>query len=355
MFVIFRSTRIKRLATLVTMLLMTVAPKAQTDETANAAEKNSSNFVTKTIDFIAWVLSDTDTAFVAPNKYNFAFYPEYSHRYEHYRFATGDGKQSISIAPQHRDKLGLNIGWRWLVLGYSIDLQDSRPAMDFNTSVYSARFGLDLFYRENSGNYSIRKLSGFNNNGKELTNFNKEFEGLSTKQIGFNVCYAFNKRFTHQAAYAQSSNQLISAGSFILGMNYNYQQFTFDHKEFDTKIQQLLSPRLKFEDISYHDFSLNFGYTYNWVFAKNFLANISFTPAVGYKHSSLKLPDSNNLLSSINFDFITRAAVVYNTGKYFAGASLVAHTYTYKKPQISIINGFGVIEVYAGFNFWRRK
>ena len=355
MFTKFRSSQIKRVAALATMLLLTAVPKAQTVETANAAQKSNGNFITKTIDFIAWVLNDTDTAFVAPNRYNFALYPGYSHSYEHYRFATEEGKQSISFAPQHRDKLGLSIAWRWLAVGYSIDLQDNNPAIDFNTSLYSARFGLDLFYRENNQGCNISKLSGFNNDGKELTNFNRDFEGLDTKQIGFNLCYAFNKRFTHQAAYAQSSNQLHSAGSFILGMNYNYQQFTFNHKELDPKIEQFLSPGLKFENISYHDFSLNLGYTYNWVFAKNFLANISFTPAVGYKHSSLKLPDSNNLLSSINFDFITRAAVVYNTGKYFAGASLVAQTYTYSKPQISIINGFGIIKVYAGFNFWRRK
>ena len=60
-------------------------------------------------------------------------------------------------------------------------------------------------------------------------------------------------------------------------------------------------------------------------------------------------------LSSINFDLITRAAIVYNNSRYYAGASLVAHTYSYTKNSLSILNGFGVINVYFGVNFWRKK
>ena len=39
----------------------------------------------------------------------------------------------------------------------------------------------------------------------------------------------------------------------------------------------------------------------------------------------------NHWIKDINFDLITRAAVVYNTNKYFIGASLVMHTYDYRK------------------------
>ena len=58
---------------------------------------------------------------------------------------------------------------------------------------------------------------------------------------------------------------------------------------------------------------------------------------------------------NVNFDLITRAAVVYNTNKYFVGASLVMHTYDYRKRNFSLTNTFGTVRVYAGFNFWKRK
>ena len=42
----------------------------------------------------------------------------------------------------------------------------------------------------------------------------------------------------------------------------------------------------------------------------------------------------NHWIKDINFDLITRAAVVYNTNKYFIGASLVMHTYDYRKKGL---------------------
>ena len=73
-----------------------------------------------------------------------------------------------------------------------------------------------------------------------------------------------------------------------------------------------------------------------------------------YKKTSFKLKNGSEFFSNINFDLITRAAIVYNNGKYYAGASLVSHTYSYNKSSLAILNGFGVINVYVGFNFWRR-
>ena len=65
--------------------------------------------------------------------------------------------------------------------------------------------------------------------------------------------------------------------------------------------------------------------------------------------------NSKEFISNINFDLISRLALVYNNGKYYAGASIVSHRYSYTEPTISIENSFGYIKVYAGFNFWKNK
>ena len=112
---------------------------------------------------------------------------------------------------------------------------------------------------------------------------------------------------------------------------------------------------MNFNRIKYHDFSFNAGYSYNWVFSKNCLANISLTPAIGYKHSSISSDDNRSIINNINIDFVSRAALVYNNTRYFIGASLVAHTYTYRKNALSIVNGFGVLNIYSGINLFRNK
>ena len=90
-------------------------------------------------------------------------------------------------------------------------------------------------------------------------------------------------------------------------------------------------------------------------YAEQYKTNRSYH--IAYKKSKIDdTPNTDNhWIKDINFDLITRAAVVYNTNKYFVGASLVMHTYDYRKRNFSLTNTFGTVRVYAGFNFWKRK
>ena len=315
------------------------------------------NFFKRTVRFISKQL-EQDSFYVQPNKYNMAIIPEYSYGYEYYRFATEDKTQSISIAPSSNNKIGLNLRWRCFTVGYSFTLNNAQPEFDMDLNLYCSRVRLELFYRRRSEGFKIRNLKGFYENDNPLTGYNRDFNGLTTSQIGANLFYIFNyKKFSFPAAYSQSTVQRKNAGSFILGLNYNEQLFIFDHTEVDPKIESLMKDELKFKRVNYLDFSLNFGYSYSWVFAKNFLANISTTPAIGYKTTSLKsiIDNSTEYDASINIDLVSRLAVVYNNGNYFAGASLTSHTYSYTKPSLSIMHGFGYLKIYAGFYFWRKK
>lgn len=325
-------------------------------------EKHSSaikkeNFFNRTVNFIDKLL-EQDTLYVDPNKYNLSIMPQYTYGNEFYRFSTDNKKQSISIAPESNNKIGLSFGWRWIFVGYSFTLNNIQPEFDMDLNLYCSRAGLEFFYRKRNDGFKISSLKGFYENDMPLTNYNRNVDGLSTSQIGANIFYIFNyKKFSFPAAFSQSTNQRISAGSFILGLNCNEQQFTFDHNAIDSNIESQLLEDMKFEKIGYIDLSLSFGYSYNWAFAKNFLANISLSPAVGYKSTSLKsnIDKEKEFIASINMNVTSRLALVYNNGRYYAGTSLVRHTYSYSKSSLSILNGFGYLKVYAGFNFWRKK
>ena len=316
----------------------------------------STGLFKKTVNLIIRML-EQDSTYVRPTRYNMTLTPQYTFGYEYYRFSTKDRKQSISISPSANNKIGITLGCRGIYAGYSFTLNNSQPEFDMELTFYYSRVGLELFYRRRSDGFNITGLNGFNENGRALTNYNKEFDGLTTSQLGANVFYVFNyRKFSFPAAYKVSAEQRISAGSFIMGFNYNEQLFVFDHTRIDPKIESLMSPELRFKKVDYMDFSINFGYSYNWVFAKNCLLNVSAIPAIGYKTTELKIVTSpTEFTSNINIDLVSRLALVYNNGKYYAGASFVSHTYTYTKPELSILNGFGYLKVYAGFNFWRRK
>ena len=303
-------------------------------------------------------LDEKDTRYITPNMYKWSFMMQYSNCYEYYRFSARKSTQSITLSPDNSNKLGVYVGWKRIFLGWSFNLDRKNTKDDWNFSFYTAKVGIDVFHRKTGENFKLRKLSGFKNpvSGDNLIPRQRLFDGISVEQTGVNIYYIFNnKRFSYPAAYSQSTNQRISCGTFIMGGSYSSQEFQMDVTKFDKNIRESMHPSLNFNRIKYHDFSINAGYSYNWVFAKNCLANISLTPALGYKHSSIKSEEIRSIFKNINADLVSRAALVYNNSRWFVGMSLVSHTYTYRKSALSIINGFGVVNVYSGINFFRKE
>ena len=306
-----------------------------------------------------------DTLYITPNLYNLAFMLEHSTWYEHYQLGNNAGTESqyLNFSPSLGTKLGVYFGWRWIFLGYTFDVEDlfggnknKSKKKEMSLNIYSSKFGIDLYYRKTGNDFKLRSIDGFHQDFKELQNI--QFDGLKSTINGVNAYWIFNhKKFSYPAAYSQSTNQRRSAGSFMAGFSYSQHKISFDCEKLPAPILQQLSPSLRFNHIKYSDYSLGFGYGYNWVFAKNWVSNLSLLPGIGYKKSRIDDNDfkDESWIKDINFDFITRAAIVYNDAKYFVGASVVLHTYDYRKPNLSVTNSFGTLRIYAGFNFWPKN
>ena len=306
-----------------------------------------------------------DTLYITPNLYNLAFMLEHSTWYEHYQLGNNAGTESqyLNFSPSLGTKLGVYFGWRWIFLGYTFDVEDlfggnknKTKKKEMSLNIYSSKFGIDLYYRKTGNDFKLRSINGFHQDFKELQNI--QFDGLKSTINGVNAYWIFNhKKFSYPAAYSQSTNQRRSAGSFMAGFSYSQHKISFDCEKLPASVLQQLSPSLRFNHIKYSDYSLGFGYGYNWVFAKNWVSNLSLLPGIGYKKSRIDDNDfkDESWIKDINFDFITRAAIVYNNAKYYVGASVVLHTYDYRKPNLSVTNSFGTLRIYAGFNFWPKK
>ena len=309
----------------------------------------------------------TDTSYVLPDRYNLTLKLEQSTWFEHYhlRSNSDDGNQILGFAPRANTKLGLYLGWRWLVFGYSFDLSSllkktrEKPRTEIVFNLYSAKFGMDLYYRKTGSDFRITKCKNFDLSEDYI---GTDFNGFNSNIRGLNAYYIFKSdKYSYPAAYSQSTNQIRSCGSPMVGFAYSQHEITFDKNKLPQEIQAQIRPSLNFRSLSYTDYNLSIGYGYNWVFAKNCLLNLSLLPAIGYKKARINdlptTPDSNwtQWVKDINFDLITRAGITWNNGKYYVGATLILHTYDYRKGNLSMTNSFGSLKVYAGFNFWKRK
>jgi hypothetical protein len=235
--------------------------------------------------------NDFDTTYISPNRYNYALMLDHFTNYEYYSVSTAAPEpQRLRFTPNPRNKIGAYFGWRWIFLGWSVDTDGllgkksgKNRGTEFDLSLYSSKLGVDIFYRRTGNDYKIHKVTGFSD--RVPSNYSEDFNGLKVNMKGFNLYYIFNNRhFSYPAAFSQSTNQRRNAGTLTAGLSVSTHNLKFDYAKLPEIIQETMNPGMKVRHIKYTNISLNFGYAYNWVFARNCLACLSLSPAVAYKH-----------------------------------------------------------------------
>lgn len=318
-----------------------------------------------------------DTTYITPNRYNWAFMLQNTNSFEFYKLQSQLQTQRISFSPRPAVKIGPYIGWRWIFLGYTFEVNSlgkghESKRTEFELSLYSSMLGCDLIYRSTGDDFHFSKVSGFGENSKDVEGHH--YDGIHVKTIGANAYYIFNhKHFSYPAAFAQSTVQRKSCGTWKAGISITRHEMSFDYAKLPNELTQNpnhpLGEEFKFNQIDYTDFSLSCGYAYNWVFARNWLFCISIAPAVGYKKThtsslSMQTVEDQEEQTSVhrifnrdnfNIDFTGRTGLVWNNTKYFGGISAIVHNYNYRRRVLDISNTFGTINVYFGLNFQLRK
>lgn len=311
--------------------------------------------------------SRVDTNYIEPQKYNFTVMLQNTTSFEGYTLKLQDD-HSVVFAPEPSYKLGPYFGWRFVFIGYTIDIKrlknEAREAVAL--SLYAPQLGVDLFYRKSGDNYRISRVN-FGNEAVNNAMRKVYFDGFETSERGFNLYYIFNhSKFSYPAAYSQSTVQRRSAGSALAGMSYSRHSLNVDwdkfHQLMDDKVGAGVSvavadTSMHSTNISYTDFSLSGGYAYNWVFAHNWLFDVSMQLALGYKQLT-GTANKNSRDFFRNFDFknlmidgVGRTGIVWNNMRWYAGASAVFHTYNYRRSKFSANSTFGNVYVYVGYNF----
>lgn len=314
--------------------------------------------------------SSVDTTYVEPQRYNFTAMLQNTNTFEIYTLGYDDGP-SIRFAPQPSIRLGPYFGWRWIFLGYTIDLTHLKGGdtkQDWSLSLYSNQVGVDFFYRKSGDSYRIADIEL-----KSMSNVDAlrgaDFRGVHSSVVGGNLYYIFNhRRFSYPAAYSQTNIQRRSAGSPLIGIGYTHHTLSIDWDALRTLVAQRMGEKeaaqmpaeLGTSRIGYTDVSLSAGYAYNWVFAYGWLCNLSLSGALAYKQASSG--DSEQVssvfskfnLRNFNFDGVARLGVIYNTMRWYAGASSIFHMYNYHRKPFSISNSFGYVNFYIGYNFGLR-
>jgi hypothetical protein len=315
--------------------------------------------------------SSIDTNYIEPQHYNYTVMLQSTSTYEIYTLKSSKG-QELTFAPDVIMKFGPYFGWRWFFLGYTFDLRNisfggSKQKQELDFSIYSSQIGIDLFYRRTGSDYKIRDARmGDNVDVSQLEGV--PFGGLNVGISGFDIYYIFNhKRFSYPAAFSQSTCQKLSCGSWIAGFGYTKNSLELNYDNLQKVVEANVMPvntvkidsGLMFSSVKYYDVNVSCGYAYNWVFAKNCLFCASGALSIAYKHSHGDTPEKSDGFGfdfdNVNFDGIGRFGLVYNNTRWYAGMSAIIRSYNYHKSRFSANNTFGSLNIYAGYNFGKKK
>ena len=309
-----------------------------------------------------------DTTYIEPQHYNYTMMLQNTTTYEVYYLSSKSG-QEVTFAPRPSFKVGPYFGWRWVFLGYTFDinhLSNSNRRKEIDISLYSSQIGIDLFYRNTGDDYKIRSVVYGN---EKIRPKNLSFSGIEVGIKGVNVYYIFNHhKFSYPAAFSQSTMQKKSCGSPLIGIGYTNHSLKLDYDKFREVIADIahdydkekVDSGLMFNRVDYDDYSISGGYAYNYVFARNCLLAASLSVAVAYKKTIGEMEDRKLRLrdfefSNFNLDAIGRFGIVYNNMKWYCGANVILHGYSYHKSQFSTNNIFGSLNIYFGMNFGKMK
>uniref|UniRef100_UPI0023EFCDB6 DUF4421 domain-containing protein n=1 Tax=Segatella oulorum TaxID=28136 RepID=UPI0023EFCDB6 len=242
--------------------------------------------------------SQIDTAYIEPQRYNYALMLQNTNTYEMYRISNRL-HQTVQLSPRMGWRVGPYFGWRWIFLGYTIDvthLKGDNKRKEFDLSLYSNQLGIDLFYRTTGDDYHIQRFTAATASNIDFTPLHGlNYDGLEANIRGFNLYYITNhKKFSYPAAFSQSTRQIRSTGSPILGVGYTHHRLSMDWKTLRDVVTAHLGHKPEFEDLAmnsfagtvkYDNYAVMGGYGYNWVFARDWLFGASLSASLAYLHT----------------------------------------------------------------------
>ncbi len=232
------------------------------------------------------------------------------------------GDMSMTMTSDPSTTIGAYVTYLAVSAGYDINLSNiitgaERTRTRFNFGFNCSLLAVEWNYVSNDVGTTITRVG---ERGNEVST-DIPFNGINTSQWSLEAYYFFNhKRYSQAAAFNFSKIQEKSQGSFYAGLSMSNQRYDFNFSELPEKLLQIFPDawQEKTYKASCRNYALRLGYGYNWVFARNWLLGISESPIIGLRRGKI-----NSAFDSNSFALSNRlgASVVWNNGRWFAGAS----------------------------------
>jgi hypothetical protein len=262
--------------------------------------------------------------------------------------------------------LGLGLSFK----GIGVDFQYNPPGLNNDDSKYGKstqyslatsangrRFIYDVYYRYNQGFHTTAayKIPG------DTSGAYKYFyrPDIKNTNVGGELIHVFNnKRFSSAAPYSLSQHQKKSAGSLLLGTYFSFYRINADSVIFPDSLRNNFKSEVQFKDAGSFMWGIACGYTYTFIFGKNWFVNIYTLPGLSIQqyYSTNAYNQQTKTKVAVGASLQSRFSIGYNRKNYFIGISLMGNNYAVDNDKKSSLNyKFGGVRFYYGHRFDIRK
>jgi len=175
---------------------------------------------------------------------------------------------------------------------------------------------------------------------------------------GLDYIYVFNhKKYSLNSSYSFSQKQLKSAGSFLLGAYTSKSTIKGDSSLINSELNNLFNPHIQFQKSAQYILGGSFGYSYNYVFWKDFMINISVVPSLLFSVSDLSYSNSkSNQNHSISPALKFNGMISYAKNKFHISINTQRQNLWVKSGNSTRIDyNFIDFKLLIGYRFEKKK
>lgn len=239
--------------------------------------------------------------------------------------------QGISYLPNIHTKVGVAAFYKWFGLGLAVrnpfyvednDIKGDTRIIDFRINAYGKSIAAEISYQDYNGFY--------------LSNTDQIFSGwkhgesyyqrpdMNIDAIGVILYYLLNSdKHSIRAAYIQTEQQKKSSGALVLAPSILFTRLNADSSLIPTEYHNQFPSVLLEENVVKGDFynaGFSIGYSYTFVFLKNFYVNMCFIPGAFLQSYNYETRTTSRTDRDFALLWLGRAAMGYNSRYFYAGA-----------------------------------
>lgn len=263
--------------------------------------------------------------------------------------------KELVLSPNKQINLGLGFNYKWMGLGIAFkspwsrnddDKRGETQRLDLQLNIFTRSVGADLSFQYYKG-YYVANPGAFTEWNEPDYPLLKDLQTASFELSGY--YFSNHKKFSYRAAYIRNELQLKSAGSPIIG-GYSRWDLAYSPEGFvPQELPVFLKDSFKIDGYRTFNLGLSFGYTYTFVFWDQFFLNLSLVPGVGVKRLVVNIDEEKEKdKTGASARLLVRNAVGYEHKYFYAGASFLVISNSFKYDNINVSNTTTKIRFFVG-------